>query len=415
MSSLDPGLVREEVASDGKVQVEEGTMSNEEIAAEAPNGTEEEIIFEKDDAEDDEDVDDDGDDPSDNVNEDSAGADTTPKAVCVVKDSVQVEGKVLSSASSCDEDSFTASNTSKNLTSVDDDGRSTDYSEEASGIGASGTSYHVKNSKKAEDRDQQQSSEGGGGGSDGLVQCWLQLWALLIKNGWTKLRTPTATFFELLSPLLMMLVLVAAHNLSEIKEVEAEQFSSIQLSVPGPWLGLLGGFASLGDVGNIFGIGNNSNEPDSDDRRRRNLWKKNGINLEPSVEDNILRNDDEDPWESLFDGLSGRFDTLMNNRHSNYDDNEFMWGTPTDRKLQFFPGESGDDEVDVNADVYSLLDEAQREVGLIRRRDTDICESYILLLSCPDQFASILFATPDCSAFKRTNPSTKLQPVCESL
>jgi hypothetical protein len=80
---------------------------------------------------------------------------------------------------------------------------------------------------------------------------WKQAMALLEKNILTKYRSPLPTFFEIFSPVLMMLVLVAAYTLSEITERSAGQYTTIRLDIPGPWLDLAvqaGDFASLGNM-----------------------------------------------------------------------------------------------------------------------------------------------------------------------
>lgn len=71
--------------------------------------------------------------------------------------------------------------------------------------------------------------------ANGLVQILSLLW----KNGLTKLRTPVATFFEFFSPLLMMLILAAAYQLSEINYKDAATYASLSIDLPGPWFDLL--------------------------------------------------------------------------------------------------------------------------------------------------------------------------------
>lgn len=66
-----------------------------------------------------------------------------------------------------------------------------------------------------------------------------QIFALIHKNFLIRYRTPLATFMEVFSPVLMMLVLVAAYQLSQVTYKSAALYDTIRLSVPGPWLDLL--------------------------------------------------------------------------------------------------------------------------------------------------------------------------------
>lgn len=66
-----------------------------------------------------------------------------------------------------------------------------------------------------------------------------QLLALLRKNALSKFRTPAATLLELTSPVLMMLVLVAAYNISEVVYKEPKVYSAININLPGPFVSLV--------------------------------------------------------------------------------------------------------------------------------------------------------------------------------
>jgi hypothetical protein len=55
---------------------------------------------------------------------------------------------------------------------------------------------------------------------------------MLAKNFLAKRRTPTGTFFEILSPVLIMLVLVSADTLSEVVREEATQYDTSNASDP---------------------------------------------------------------------------------------------------------------------------------------------------------------------------------------
>lgn len=65
-----------------------------------------------------------------------------------------------------------------------------------------------------------------------------QLGALLRKHWLHHLRTPFATLMEILSPVLMMLILVAAYRLSEIDYREARSYSILHFNL-NPWLGFM--------------------------------------------------------------------------------------------------------------------------------------------------------------------------------
>ena len=74
--------------------------------------------------------------------------------------------------------------------------------------------------------------------------------ALIGKNMLTKYRTPVPTFFEIFSPVMMMLVLVAAYTLSEVITSEAGQYTSLRFDIPGPWLDLVSQASDVLNQGN---------------------------------------------------------------------------------------------------------------------------------------------------------------------
>lgn len=65
--------------------------------------------------------------------------------------------------------------------------------------------------------------------------CLMQTRALIMKNLLGKIRTPMPTFVELFSPVLMMLVLVAAYSLSSVIHKDARIYSDWTLDIPGGW------------------------------------------------------------------------------------------------------------------------------------------------------------------------------------
>jgi hypothetical protein len=171
---------------------------------------------------------------------------------------------------------------------------------------------------------------------------FVQVLALLRKNLLTRYRTPTGTFFELFSPLLMLLILASAYTLSEVTYKDAKIYSSITLDIPGPWLDLVQSSSSI-----------LSNE------ERRNIRSR---QLRRQVEQSSTEEwDGETDWNDIFSGL-------QDNVHRKLLDNlePGPGEEPHPRKLQF----SDDDNVDDNAeedvsgfeDVFDLLDEARRQV-----------------------------------------------------
>ena len=68
--------------------------------------------------------------------------------------------------------------------------------------------------------------------------CWLaicQLQAVLTQIALSKYRTPVSTCMEILTPVLMILVLVASYHLSDTFDFDAGMYDSVQVQVPGPW------------------------------------------------------------------------------------------------------------------------------------------------------------------------------------
>jgi hypothetical protein len=170
------------------------------------------------------------------------------------------------------------------------------------------------------------------------VSGFVQTLALLRKNLLTRYRTPTGTFFELFSPLMMLLILASAYTLSEITYKDAKMYSSITFDIPGPWLDLVQSSSSL-----------LSNEERRDIRSRQLLRQEEQSSTEEW--------DGETDWNDVFTGLQDKV-------HRKLLDN--LVEDPQRRKLQ----SNDDDNVDDNAeesgsgfgDVYDLLDEARRQV-----------------------------------------------------
>jgi hypothetical protein len=110
---------------------------------------------------------------------------------------------------------------------------------------------------------------------------WYQILALIHKNLLTKYRTPLATFMELFSPVLIMLVLVAAYQLSSVTYKDAQTYATIRVQVPGPWLDLVRGIATVQGVPEAVP----SAGGDLDQQRLRRLLL---VNEEEEDEENYL-------------------------------------------------------------------------------------------------------------------------------
>lgn len=113
---------------------------------------------------------------------------------------------------------------------------------------------------------------------------WIQVGALVRKNLLSKWRTPLGTFFEIFSPVLMMLVLVAAYQLSEVTTKSAEQYNQIAVSLPGPYIELVSQAVSFlggdGDIGGLFSRRMNAKPSrDSTTSPQSFLSSVHGINL----------------------------------------------------------------------------------------------------------------------------------------
>jgi hypothetical protein len=170
-----------------------------------------------------------------------------------------------------------------------------------------------------------------------------QVLALLRKNFLTKLRTPVATFFELGSPVMMMLILAAAYTLSDVVKRNEKMYASISLDFPGPWIGLVERSAEM------FAIG----------ETRLNFERKLDT-LE--VNDNLFQesaNDHQESWEGVFDGLQDKVENAMFNHAKDLAADQL---DDAERKLQQIRNrvDTSDDEM---ATSYKLLDDAQREVS----------------------------------------------------
>jgi hypothetical protein len=188
----------------------------------------------------------------------------------------------------------------------------------------------------------------------------LQILALLRKNVLTKRRTPTATFFELFSPLLMMLVLIAGYSLSKVVDKDSQMYSSITMDIPGPWLDL---------VRQGMDVSNPS-------RRRLRRAAQSVLPTDELEEEN--------DWKDIFSGLQERMHRkLMMTGRAVYETQGHTEEGET-RRLQF---DAGDDDGiveegggrDFNS-VYDLLDEARRQVSKSYRTHISLAFWFLLYI-----------------------------------
>jgi hypothetical protein len=170
-----------------------------------------------------------------------------------------------------------------------------------------------------------------------------QILALMRKNLLTKFRSPAATFFELFSPVIMMLILAAAYTLSEVAEFDADIYVNPVLSVPGPWLGLFQRSVDL------FGGDFNLNNP---------LSKSRKLAEEKSLQTSSHKKMPSS-WEGIFEGLQDKLEIAMKGHAKNLAGDEL--DEQYSRRLQ-----QGRNRVDTSDDEqaasYKLLDEADDEV-----------------------------------------------------
>ena len=217
-------------------------------------------------------------------------------------------------------------------------------------------------------------------GRNFVVGC-MQVMALLRKNLLTKYRTPSATVFELFSPLMMMLILAAAYTLSEITYEDARQYTDIQINVPGPWtdllrtsLGLLSESNGLSDViggdrdqdDNVSVNETETGETVNNNRQgrhrklstRRNSPKKNA----PSVRH----------WHDIASGVEQQMRHLMEHRAIRLQQKREDEFRATDER-RFLQSEEADYDdstseqggIETEDAIFDLLTDAQEEVSRV--------------------------------------------------
>ena len=210
---------------------------------------------------------------------------------------------------------------------------------------------------------------------------FLQIMALLRKNFLTKRRTPTGTFFELFSPLLMMLILAAAFSLSEITYKAAKQYTTTTFDFPGPWLDLLQTFQqSQNNSMDDFIDGGDFEQRNR--RRRRGLWDVPKRLLRDDADhygddvfivgDPLFATSDDNDWNDVLTGLQDRVhrlfldQTLMSDDGRRTTQKNDYYG----RALQF---DDDDDSIDRTSDsdddgkgnIYDFLNDARKQVNFM--------------------------------------------------
>jgi len=182
-----------------------------------------------------------------------------------------------------------------------------------------------------------------------------QILALLRKNILTKLRTPGATFFELFSPVLMMLVLSAAYTLTDIIDRDAGIYASIDLSFPGPWMDLVQRSTDLFTNMDETTMG----------RRRRKLQKRSDeepnllVQMTSAIDDDEENDDETKTWDGIFDSLQQKLEkVVLGHTHEIVSD---VMDQNDRRRLQQARNRV-DTSADAQAESYELLDDARDEI-----------------------------------------------------
>ena len=208
----------------------------------------------------------------------------------------------------------------------------------------------------------------GGNDSELRIGC-MQIMALVRKNLLIKYRTPTATLFELFSPLLMMLILAAAFTLSEITYKTAKEYTTTTFDLPGPWFDILQNSASM------FILQNNNNGSVRDvnlgknvtgDRQRRLLKHR-----EESFRVNDVNHTDDDimvDWNDILTGVQERINRILIDgatenrmtmdhqaRRLQFDDDDDTVESDQERASDY---DGGSD------DIYDFLDDARNQVSV---------------------------------------------------
>jgi hypothetical protein len=194
------------------------------------------------------------------------------------------------------------------------------------------------------------------------------------KNLLVKERTPTTTFFELFSPLLMILILSAAFSLSEVIEKDAQLYTSITIDLPGPWMGLVqNAWNYLQQQQQQNGQDMNTSTTSTRQRRLRQKQQQEGLSSSPFVPWYDNQEDDRvmtqsNSWNNVFTGLQKKIHRVLMDRAAlesvkssaqrllQVEDTN---GTENDTE----DGADGSTDDDDDRSIYDLLDEAQSQVS----------------------------------------------------
>eukprot|EP00980_Cylindrotheca_fusiformis_P001021 scaffold276_cov132-Cylindrotheca_fusiformis.AAC.16 len=177
---------------------------------------------------------------------------------------------------------------------------------------------------------------------------WAQILALMRKNFLSKIRSPLATFFELLSPVALMLILAAAFTLSDITDEPAAIYVNPVIRLPGPFVDLFQRSAFLFggdfDLASVIGSG----------RRRRLSGDKKHL-----LQQSERREKMPSSWDGVFDGLEQKLEAVMKEHARTLAAGRIDEGYG--RRLQQIRNrvDTSDDE---DALSYELLDDAEDEL-----------------------------------------------------
>mmetsp|Transcript_4477 Transcript_4477/g.10555 ORF Transcript_4477/g.10555 Transcript_4477/m.10555 type:complete len:2546 (+) Transcript_4477:319-7956(+) len=291
---------------------------------------------------------------------DSPQADEGPSATSEEQDSptteegtVQVVAQVVQEEEPVSEPSSATAAAEKDMKDDIENGRGLIQEEEEASLGVDKDSY----TEGSQDSDPDATAR------KTRASSISQIFALIRKNILTKLRTPGATFFELFSPVLMMLVLSAAYTLTDIIDKDAKMYASINLSFPGPWIDLAQRstelFSANSNVDDIAGaIG----------RRRRKLKRSSTHGEDPNLLVQMTKNDDDNDdepktWDGIFEDLQQKLEQVMLG-HTHEIVSDQMDQNHLDnnrRRLQQFRNRV-DTSDDAEAKSYELLDDALDEI-----------------------------------------------------
>ena len=263
------------------------------------------------------------------------------------------------------------------------DGRNNDHENNIKG-----KSFTAANTTPAYIGKQHDDDNKGGRHNDGhelRMLGYMQIMALVRKNILVKYRTPTATVFELFSPLLMMFILASAYTLSEITYKTAKEYTTTNFDIPGPWFDIVQNSAT------IFFLQNNNNNNNNDDdknittsdrqrQRRRYLMKEtalrpNDVNRIIMDGDDMMMESRSNNWNDILTGVQDRINKLLIDGAAS-EKSRMMDQRDNRRRLQFDDIDddsigSDDDEERATSDydddgseedIYDFLDDARNQV-----------------------------------------------------